>query len=188
MITDTMFPTSDHANIGNTRTLELEIGNNINRDDLDFTGVDFLIRTGDNISYTRTGLQRSSTDTLQAKPHNFLLSRPQPQVMHERFRAIQKWEGYVIDADDEVFRARLIPLKGEGCEQEAEIFLSEITHEDRAMIQPGAKFYWSIGYLEKPSGTMRASIIRFRRLPTWTAQELTAAETKASELKELLGV
>ncbi len=188
MITDTVLLASDQANIGNTQTLEPDLGNTINRDDLDLTGVDFLIPAGDNKSYTRTGLQRSSTDTLQAKPHNFLLSRPQPKRMHERFRAIQKWEGYVIDADDEVFRARLIPLKGEGCEQEAEIFLSEITDEDREMLQPGAVFYWSIGYLEKPSGTMRASIIRFRRLPTWTAQELTAAETKATELKELLGV
>lgn len=188
MITDTLLPTSAHANIGNTQTLEPDIAHIINRDELDFTGMDFLILAGDTISYTQTGLQRRGTDTRQAKPHNFLLNRPQPQMMHERFRAIQKWEGYVIDADDEVFRARLIPLKGEGCEQEAAIFLSEITNEDRAMIQPGAVFYWSIGYLEKPSGTMRASIIRFRRLPAWTAQELTAAETKAIELKELLGV
>ena len=104
----------------------------------------------------------------------------------EFFQAIQKWEGYVIDVDQDVFRARIAPIKGEGPEQEAEIYIEEVTEDDRALIEPGAVFYWSIGYLDRPSGRLRASILRFRRLPAWSKRELENADAGAARLRGLL--
>lgn len=99
---------------------------------------------------------------------------------------VQNWEGTVLEIGAETFWARLATLAGEEGDQVAEIFLDEIDADDRALLAPGAVFYWSIGYLDKPSGRERFSQIRLRRLPMWSAAELTAAEKKADELGELL--
>jgi hypothetical protein len=98
---------------------------------------------------------------------------------------LQKWEGYVIDIFEETFLARLVPIEGEGSEQEAEIFIEEVGEEDRAMIVPGAVFYWSIGYLDRPSGRQSTSLIRFQRMPAWTTSEIKAAQKNLSQLKQL---
>ncbi|NOX62147.1 MAG: hypothetical protein GXP42_09420 [Chloroflexi bacterium] len=106
----------------------------------------------------------------------------------DSFKAIQKWEGYVIEVYEDTFLARLIPIVGEGTDQNAEIYIEEVEPADRVLIEPGAVFYWSIGYLDKPSGRHRDSYIRFRRLPAWSQRELDAAKRKANRLKELLNV
>lgn len=111
---------------------------------------------------------------------------PQISLAKERFKAVQKWEGFVIEVKDDTFIARLTPLAGQGSDQEAEIYINEIEEDDRGLIEPGAIFYWSIGYLIKPARRLRASIIRFRRLPKWTERKLEIARAKATELKNLL--
>jgi hypothetical protein len=115
-----------------------------------------------------------------------LLDLPPLRIARERFNARQKWEGFVIEVREDTFIARLTPIIGEGPDQEAEIYLEEIEPEDQSLIQPGAIFYWSIGYLDRPSGRRRVSLIRFRRLPAWTKQEREAARAKAINLKSLL--
>jgi len=104
----------------------------------------------------------------------------------ESFDVKQKWEGYVLEVRQETFLARLVPLVGEGTDLEAEIYLEEVDQEDQALVTPGAVFYWSIGYLKKPSGTYRASLIRFRRLPPLSAKELRAARIQAQQFLDLL--
>jgi hypothetical protein len=121
-------------------------------------------------------------------PGTFLrvLSPPRLRPAKEYFNAIQKWEGFVIEVTEDTFIARLTPIVGEGPDQEAEIYLDEVKPDDQSLIEPGAVFYWSIGYLDRPSARLRASIIRFRRLPTWTKREIETARTKAARLKALL--
>lgn len=99
---------------------------------------------------------------------------------------LQKWEGFVLEIGKETFTARLAPLVGDGGDQIAEIYRDEIDDQDQQLLEPGAVFYWSIGYLDKPSGRQRFSLIRLRRLPIWSATELRAAEKKAAELGEVL--
>jgi hypothetical protein len=115
-----------------------------------------------------------------------MFSLPRMRPSTETFNVLQKWEGVVTEVLDDAFVARLIPIVGEGPDQEAEIYLDEIETGDQDLIEPGAMFYWSIGYLNRPSGRWRASFIRFRRLPSWTEPELEAAEAKAARLKSLL--
>lgn len=111
----------------------------------------------------------------------------QPRKRINQFdNALQKWEGYVIELRQDTFLARLTPIKGEGPDQEAEIYLSEVEEGDHVLIRPGAVFYWSIGYLDRPSGRIRASRIRFRRLPAWSRRDLETAKAEAENLRELL--
>jgi hypothetical protein len=104
------------------------------------------------------------------------------------FRAIRKWEGYVLEIHEDSFSARLVPLKGDDEELEAEIYIEELSEQDRELLQPGAVFYWSIGYHDRPSGRERSSIIRFRRLPVWSRRELEAASAGIDELKAAFDV
>ncbi|MBN1875906.1 MAG: hypothetical protein JXA33_16910 [Anaerolineae bacterium] len=114
-----------------------------------------------------------------------LLVPPLLAPARESFDVKQKWEGYVLEVGKETFLARLVPLIGEDADLEAEIYLEEIDREDRELVTPGAVFYWSIGYLKKPSGTYRTSLIRFRRLPSLSAKELKAARIQAQQFINL---
>jgi hypothetical protein len=143
----------------------------------------------DVVDYTGFQHRNGSTDAISVDTGRFLFSIPPQPNGHERFQAIQKWEGQVISVGKETFSVQLIPLVGEGApQQETEIYLEDVDSSDRFLIKPGAVFYWSIGYLDRPSGRVRASILRFRRLPTWSEQELKQAELRTSRLEGLLNV
>jgi hypothetical protein len=105
---------------------------------------------------------------------------------NEYFKTLQQWEGYVLGVSQDVFRARLIDVGGGQPDETAEVLIDEIEEEDRALIKTGAVFYWTIGYLDRPSGRIRASVIRFRRLPTWTDRELHEASALADRWRGIL--
>lgn len=110
---------------------------------------------------------------------------PKLPTPHVFFRAMQKWEGHVTDVRDDSFIAILSPILGEGPDQEAEILIEDVSLDDRPLIEPGAVFYWSIGYQDQPQRT-RVSLLRFRRLPIWNQRDLDTAKRKASILKAVL--
>lgn len=110
-----------------------------------------------------------------------------PPTPQKRYVCLQKWEGAVLEVQDEFFRARLFDLSNPGVEEEAEFDLEEISPEDRPFIESGAIFYWSIGYQDSRSGRLRTSDIRFRRLPAWTQEDIDAAARAADETSELIG-
>ncbi len=62
----------------------------------------------------------------------------------------------------------------------------EIFDDDRPLIKPGATFFWTIGYETRRSGRKVSSVIRFRRLPRWSAFELARAQKKAEEFEYVL--
>lgn len=96
-----------------------------------------------------------------------------PRARTERFDLLQKWEGVVTDVGDETFVAELITISGDEEDMIAEIYLKNVHEDDRELVEPGAIFYWSIGYLRTAQGTTkRKSDIRFRRLPRWTRRQL----------------
>jgi hypothetical protein len=112
-----------------------------------------------------------------------VMSAPEPS---ETFVVHQKWEGYVTKVEKTRFWANLTVLKGEGPEQIAELEFDEIPRDDHCLVVPGGVFYWSIGYLRKTSGTiMRASEIRFRRLPPLNKDQIRKIEMKADRLGQL---
>ncbi len=140
----------------------------------------------DNACQTRVDYFNGESNLLDVEVPSILPGLPFWPQARESFDVKQKWEGYVLDVGEETFLARLIPLIGEGTDLEAEIHLEEIDREDRELVTPGAVFYWSIGYLKRPSGTYRTSFVRFQRLPPLGASELKEARLQAQQLLNLL--
>ena len=100
----------------------------------------------------------------------------------------ERWEGIVLEVEDGTFRARLVDLDRHAPDEDAEIYWSEVSDEDRDLVEPGAVFYWSIGYYTDRMGQrMRRSLVRFRRLPTWTKRELEDARHEAEKTAGILG-
>lgn len=99
----------------------------------------------------------------------------------EGFDVLQKFEGTVQSVQGDSFVARLIDKTNSEPEEEAEIPLAEIMPGDRDLVKPGAVFYWVIGYRREEYGQLsRSSMIRFQRLPSWSAAEVERAK-KAAE-------
>lgn len=101
------------------------------------------------------------------------------------FRALQEWEGTVLDIGKTDFTARLVDVtrRSNVAEEEAEFPLQDLSEDDRALVRPGAVFRWAIGYHRLPGGTKRrASQIVFRRLPQWTKADLEQASSEAQEI------
>lgn len=104
------------------------------------------------------------------------------------FISLQKWQGVILDVFEETFLARLSDLDQQDPDEEAEILLDELSDDDLPLVSPGAVFYWHIGYHVDRSGQRkRASIIRFRRLPMWTAEEIEAARNDAEQTISRIG-
>ena len=148
---------------------------------------DHLLRSNldDGVNQTR-GIDLNEDSHSQALDipnlDQLLIIPPFPQSQ-EYFNVKQKWEGYVLEVGQDTFRARLVPIVGEDADLEAEIFLTDVEDSDQVLVEPGAVFYWSIGYAIKPSGNRyQASFIRFRRLPPLTKEKLEVARAKAKQL------
>ena len=105
---------------------------------------------------------------------------------HISFYALQEWEGYVLSMDETTFTAELIdkthPVKNPANER-AVFDLNEVNYSDRALLEEGAVFRWSIGYQTLQSGTkQRISQIIFRRMPAWSEKELEESRLVAAEM------
>ena len=114
-----------------------------------------------------------------------VLEFPAPEPWSARtFHAIQEWEGYVVAIRDEDFVVRLLDITSGSTneEEEADIPLAEISHQDSAKIRPGSVFRWVIGYERSASGTKRrVSEIVFRDVPEITETDLRDGAAWADE-------
>jgi len=102
-----------------------------------------------------------------------------PMRPRSTLHALQEWEGYVVDIEDDEFVARLIDLTaGHSHEtEEATIPLSEISEYDASRMVLGSIFRWVIGYERSPEGTKtRVSRIVFRDLPRVTEADVREGE------------
>ena len=113
---------------------------------------------------------------------------PSSRQAQPRFDALQKWEGRVLQVGDSTFTAVVVDAVEAGVEEEAEFDLEEVSPGDLDLVEPGAIFYWSIGYRTEPSGERsRSSVLVFRRLPAWSAKDLSRAASRADEIRDRLG-
>lgn len=118
------------------------------------------------------------------------MSLPKPLVLKRlvateqpRFVILQKWEAIVLTVSSDSFIARLINQTDSGPDQEAEFSTEEIDEPDHPLIQPGAVFYWTLGYSDSPGGQRnRISSLRFRRLPAWNKKDIETAKAEARRL------
>lgn len=104
------------------------------------------------------------------------------------FKSLSKWEGHVIEVQEDSFLARIVDLNDETQDEEVEIEIDDISLDDRVLIQVGAIFNWHIGK-ENLNGTIKkSSIITFRRMPRWTKNDFKKAEIIRRQLAELFKV
>lgn len=109
-------------------------------------------------------------------------------LIRDRYIVLNKWEGKVTEVREDSFIALLLDQDSiHTTDEEAEFPIDEVPIPDRPLIEPGAIFYWSIGYIDKISGQrMRVSDIRFRRLPVWSSEEIERAKKNAQRVRDLL--
>ena len=96
----------------------------------------------------------------------------------------QVWEGEVLELEKDLVRARLRDKSGALGDHLGDIYWDEISPQDRDLVQPGAVFYLTIYVLRRPGGTrINAQELRFRRQPTWTAQQVDQVHILAAKLR-----
>jgi hypothetical protein len=97
---------------------------------------------------------------------------------------LQSWEGVVLAVHETSFSTRLIDVSGDHADEEVDLPKDELSAFDLDLLEPGAIFYWTIGYRQQlPRGAReRVSRIRFRRVPAWSEVQLTSAREHAATL------
>lgn len=115
-------------------------------------------------------LGRASTDEAHATEHEMLTrlllpaSTPKALSRTSHFIRLNAWEGAVTERFDTYFDAEVVDLDTSERAM-VEFDLDEIAEDDIQLCEPGALFYWSIGYEVKAGGQRsKSSVIRFRRL------------------------
>lgn len=104
------------------------------------------------------------------------------------FQCLQKWEGTIIEINEETFTAKLNDLTKKNPTEIAEFFIKDISEDDKLLLQTGAIFYWYVGYTKSIQGQLtRGYSIRFRRIPVWTEKEITQAKLESKNLGNEIG-
>jgi hypothetical protein len=99
---------------------------------------------------------------------------------------LDKWEGKVLEVEEDIFTAELYPIDREGIAITADFELA-LLGSDAASIVPGDVFYLSVRtvkeYGKRPT---RTESLRLRRLGRITPEEVRDAYAKADILLEQL--
>ena len=115
---------------------------------------------------------------------------PRPLTFEEwsrlGFILLQKWEGVVLESDNDSFTAKLLDSHGRLPPHDATFSRAELPKNEQKLIEPGAPFVWTLGYRKIGNTRERASVLYFRRLPPWDEREIVAAEPRAEELRECI--
>jgi hypothetical protein len=100
-----------------------------------------------------------------------------------RFVREQEWVGRVDAVGEEYFSATLIDMMGwSDSDEGAHISWQLVSDHDVELVQPGALFYWVIGYRISPTERRGESRLIFRRSRPWTPSEERRAKAEAETL------
>lgn len=116
--------------------------------------------------------------------------RPVQRLGGRSFRPLYHWEGVVEEVTGDSFNARLVPFE-RGLPMRAKVEFTEFQlddlaeESDRALVEAGAVFYWTIGKAKNRAGQLQnASLVRFRRLPSPRINQKQRARRRARQLLE----
>lgn len=106
----------------------------------------------------------------------------EPELL--QYQPVVSYEGTVIELTKEGFFGQLRRVdNNDGSREQSEFTLNEVSDEDRALLAPGAVFYWTVGYQTTQSGQRKIeSEVRFRRLPAWSNSDFDELDRRASAL------
>jgi len=102
------------------------------------------------------------------------------------FKMLQQWEGRVVETHGSEFTAIITDkTKPDVEDQFVTVDTEDITPNDVSLIEPGAVFYWSIGFFDYPGrGRSRESRIRFRRLMGPSKADIARSEKIGKKFAE----
>jgi hypothetical protein len=121
-----------------------------------------------------------------AWPWRQRVTRKRPPV--GTFVRKQEWIGRVERVLADRIFVSLTDRTSPNEEEVAELSLEEVSARDRELVQPGALFYWIIGYRDAADGQRRSeSLLRFRRPIEMTREEREAARVRARALRQRVG-
>jgi len=94
------------------------------------------------------------------------------------FKMLQQWEGRVVETRGSEFTAIITDkTKPDVEDQLVTVDTEDITPDEVSLVEPGAIFYWSIGFFDYPGrGRSRESRIRFRRLMVPSKADIARSE------------
>lgn len=98
------------------------------------------------------------------------------------FKAVQKWFGEVQEIDDNIVIGRMENLFESGEDELLEIGLDEISPDDREFIQPGALFYFYIGYFTRKGQRVNQLVFKLKRRPQLGVKDIDSIADKAQDL------
>lgn len=112
-----------------------------------------------------------------------------PLVTYPQFEAIdaspiQIWEGKVLEVDHHngVMQVLLNATMNQVLAHTGQIELQWVSEQDMDLVCPGAIFYLTLFKRIKRGGIENTQELRFRRLPSWTKQQLAQVEREANVL------
>jgi hypothetical protein len=131
-----------------------------------------------------------STETRQVSLYSPVAVLPRRETVGASFELKQKWEGTVDELTEGGFTATVRDLTDPSFEDEGATFdIENVSVDDRALVRPGAVFYWVIGFDILKGGQRKCtSLVIFRRLPTWSQDRLLTAHQTAAHLRQRFGI
>lgn len=151
--------------------------------------------TGPSTSIARSDQESSHGEdlvstTVQAVEAQRPVKRIRPVVTPNGVNKVllQQWECVVTHRDDEVVGCDMHDLTCDSSDTEyAEIFLYQFNAYDIPFLTEGAVFYWSLGYLRRPTGQiLNLSEFILRRNQTLTRKQRADISQKVEKLRGLL--
>jgi hypothetical protein len=109
-------------------------------------------------------------------------------VSSDGFSVLQQWEGTVSEVSgDEVTAVVRDWTNPTMADEEVTVSIDEFSPDDQPLLNPGAVFYWSIGYRTRSGTRERVSSFQLRRIPPPSAAHRARAEKEGAVLARLLG-
>lgn len=164
-----------------TNTIEIDVEvlkENVEKLDIDNGFSNTTLNKHIFISYTSS--ETADKNKVSELPHMIV---PKSYFnINNRFIAIQKWEGFVVEIQNNNILVKLNDLTDPGIEEYGEFTFEDINPSDLELVKPGAIFYWSLGYEDYNGTRKKASYIRFRRLPPPAIIEIDKIKKLAQHL------
>lgn len=96
------------------------------------------------------------------------------------------WRGRILETRGSDFTAVLSDQVSNAPEETGTFQVGELSDDDVALISPGAEFYWVVGYqVSAARQRTRTSVIRMRRLPTYSSEEVERANDWVNSKSQL---
>ncbi len=129
-------------------------------------------------------ISSTSLNNIYSDSRKLHLIPPATKPFFSKFKILQIWDGRVVDVGNKEFSAIITDKTNPNLEDElVTMDIDEISPADSTLLEPGAVFYWSIGYADhKGRGRVKESKIRFRRLPGWSQKDIDRAKESGAEL------